>query len=205
MNDELSRRIKRIYAAIDETVTLNPQEFRPTVRQRDEGDYEAVVSFRGDATDEQLENDVNNAIHAVAHFKDHLKRWAREKGKDSAAVERTINGSRDLQVVIDLSNRDKHGPPRGNEIGRSGLRPSLVNFSRGLTLQAEGKGRRKEGSVVITMFGEVEGVDFDGTWVETSADIIDASGTKVGDAASVARAGVRAWEALLAEYGARLT
>lgn len=201
MSSDLMGRIARIYAAIGEAATTDPSEFTPVTRRIEGNLYETSVRFDGGMSNEQMQNAVYSAIHNVANLRDHLKKWARQNGKSTDVVDQAVEGSLKLKVIIDLSNRDKHGgPPRDG--GLSGMSPDLVRFHRGLTAIHQGANVT---AATIDYFGEAPQVQFgEGAAVVTSADVIDASGMVIGDAMAFLEAGALKWELALAEYGVAL-
>lgn len=202
MSSQLIGRIRRIYAAIGEAVASDPSQFKSVTRRVEGNLYVSSVSFDGGLSNDQMQNIIYSAVHNVANLRDHLKKWARQNGKGTDVVDRTVDGSLELKVIIDLSNRDKHGgSPRDG--GVSGLSPDLTRFRRGLVAGAH-KGD-EEASVTIECFTEAPQVQFrGGACVLTSADIVDASGQVVGDVMSFMEAGVSQWEQALALYGVAL-
>ena len=202
MSSHLVGRIGRIYAAIGEAATTDLSVLK-SVTRRVEGDlYEVSVSFDGGMTSDQLQNTVYSAVHNVANLRDHLKKWARQNGKRGDVVDRIVDDSLELKVIVDLSNRDKHGgPDRGG--GLSGMSPDLTRFYRALVIAPQ-PGRRSA-EVVFDFFGDGPPVQSnDGARVVISADIVDESGNVVGDAMTFLEAGVSQWEQALATFGAVL-
>lgn len=187
--DDIDQRIKRIYAALDAAVETDLSAFAVTTTTND-GQSTVGVDFRGGLSDEQLTNVAHTVIHNVAHLKDHLHRWAKQKGLKVDAIEAAVDGSRSLQVIIDLSNSDKHGPPRDR--GRSGLAPRLAPVERfmkmgkgdwtGLRFQTDGTARSEgKGSVVI------------------SARVVDRADNVIGDLNDILHDAATAWEEAIAK------
>ena len=72
-------------------------------------------------------------MHNIANLKDQLRRWARQNGTDPATIDQAIGASNALNIIIDLSNNDKHGyPPRDD--GYSGVAPQVSGIDRVMKL-----------------------------------------------------------------------
>ena len=108
MDDELARRIRRIYAALGETIETDmsqlPAYVVPTERIR--GFFQ---DFSGGDTPDHLENTLQSLIAIVASFEYHLRRWAHHNGHDPKRVADRFRDSRPLQIIHDLWNNEKHG------------------------------------------------------------------------------------------------
>ena len=195
MSDDPMRRLQRVYAAIGEAIDTDAFEFRPVTR-RDGDQYATSVRF-DEASEEEMQNTIYSAVHNVANLRDHLKKWARQHGKDSGVIDKAVDASPELKMVVDLSNRDKHGgPPRDG--GLSGLSPNLVRFRRGMTSVQPGQ----TVTTFTIFFGEAPNVAFgEGAAVMTSADVVDLSGNVVGDAIALLNVAVGQWEQVLRECG----
>jgi len=156
------------------------------------------ANFSGDASPEELANDAFSLIANVASLADHLRKWSKENNRDPRRVDETIRCSRDLRIVVDLWNRDKHGGDR-NYRGRSGLEPRLENLERALRMRTQ----PKKGSSVIVQ----QGLDGrfhsrgDGTaTIDTSGTVYDKHGRQVGDLQDILATAVQALETLLVTY-----
>ncbi len=128
MSDDLQDRVRRIYAALGETVEEEVSTLKPRVIVRGSS-TEVFQDFRGGLTEEQIINVAHTAIHHIAHLGDHLRKWAKRHDLDPKRVDDTVASSLDLKVIIDLSNVDKHGyPPRDRGLSGKALR--LVDVDR---------------------------------------------------------------------------
>lgn len=192
MNKELEDRLKRIYAAIGETIQEDSSEFNPVIRRKHGNTFTVNVDFRGDLTSEQLVNLVHSAVHNVANLKDHLKRWEKQNMKDSSLVEDAIRQSEDLQIIIDLSNYDKHGSPRDDGISHKG--PQLKNIRRNLVAKG-GSG------VTFAPFDSTPVTFHGGSAVFVTGDVVDKTNKRLGDLHDYLKVGVSSWEDLMKKLG----
>jgi hypothetical protein len=198
MDEELQNRIRRIYAAIGDTVEIDISKFRPQVGSSEECVF-VFQDFRGGLSDEQISNIAHSAIHNLANLRDHLRRWATLSGHDPKKIDRAVQKSLELQVIIDLSNADKHGyPPRDG--GRSGRAPKLSEVNRVMKLST---GTQPHSSAGLTLTPEPVArlVGSGSATVVVTGTIVDEAGCHLGDLHAFLAKGTAAWENLLAELG----
>lgn len=122
--DELMPRIKRIYSSIDALQELDLAKLPAQVMQSDRV-VAIFQDFKGNLSQEEIENAAYTVIHNIANLQDHLRRWAHHNGHNKARVDDAFTASAALKIVKDLSNNDKHGPPRDG--GHSGVAPRLAD------------------------------------------------------------------------------
>ncbi len=145
-----------------------------------------VQDFSGDLTPETMSNFAPG----------HLRRLARKLGRDLAEIDAVIEASPAISILIDLANREKHGPPRDG--GRSGRSPEIHRIQRRLRLSG-GSGAGSGVQVQYTASGpQVRGPG--SASVIITGDVIDANGAYIGDLNSVLLEAVSSWEALLSEW-----
>jgi hypothetical protein len=198
MNDAILQRISRIYAAIDSIEEDDPHKLKATVIQTEE--IKAVIQdFRGDFSDADLSNLVHSVIHNIANLRDHLRRWASHHDQNNNKVEQAIDSCPELQMIIDLSNNDKHGyPPRDG--GRSGQCPQLLAINRVMRLHT----RAEKGSgigITIDSNGVPRFIGDGTARAVITGDVADNEGNRIGDLYDTVDKAVEAWETLLADFG----
>lgn len=198
MNETILPRIGRIYAALRAIKEDDPNKLKATVIQTDK--IKAVFQdFRGGFSDDELANQAHAAIHNIANLCDHLRRWAGDNGQDKTKVDHAVKNSLELQIILDLSNNDKHGyPPRNG--GRSGKSPQVTNINRVMQLQTQAK----KGSMMGMTIGPGGVPKFigDGTAkAVVTGDVIDSNKHRIGDLYEIANKAVDTWEQLLADFG----
>lgn len=198
MNEELLAKVRRMYAALGETIEDDLSKFTPTVLRTEEWTV-IVQDFSGGLAPEQISNIAHSSIYNIATLADHLRKWARKNGHDVARIDAAIAGSLQLQVIIDLSNADKHGYP-SRDRGKSGRFPKLAEVKRVMRLSS---GRRANSGAsvqltppftpVIVGSGRADGV--------ITGTIVDGSGALIGDLHQFMNEAMVSWEALLHEFG----
>ena len=193
MNEEFWTRIRRLYAALDSLTEFDISLLKAQVFESS-GSWGVFQDFSGGMGPEQLTNVMQSAIYNVAHLKDPLKRYAERNGKPVSDVEATVDESEGLQIVVDLSNWDKHGELRRS---RSGKSPYLTNINRVLRLVAQpGRGvgltLNRDGTPRVVGSGSASAV--------IVADVIDSGGAKLGEVETFLNAALAAWESLLSKW-----
>ncbi|UCD57631.1 MAG: hypothetical protein JSV16_00545 [Candidatus Hydrogenedentota bacterium] len=199
MGSEISDRIKRIYSAIGAIEEHDANKLKAKIVETEE--FKGVFQdFRGALTDADLWNLAHMLIDNIAKLRDHLRKWAERNGKDKRKVDEAIASSLALQIILDLSNNDKHGyPPRNG--GHSRRSPRLAHVKRVMQLRT----RAQKGSIIGMRLGadgkpEVFG---DGRAAAVvSGEVVDKENVQLGDLYGIARKGVQAWEKLLRDFRA---
>jgi hypothetical protein len=197
MEAGLDGRLRRIYAAVGELVEDDLSQFAPQRRGRP-GTESILQDFRGGLTDEQLSNIAYSAMHNVANLWDHLRRWVGQHGRDSTRVDAVVRQSLELQVIIDLSNADKHGYPPWDG-GWSGRAPRLKKLDRGLVIAPRQHGVPVELS--FTNQGLLLPPEAVPGKVVVFGRVVDGNGTKIGEFQDLLERAIRVWESLLSELG----
>lgn len=194
--DELLHRLNRIYAAIDAVFEGDLTRFPPKLFE-DEKHFGMYQDFMGGLSDADIENLAQSVIANIASFGNHLRRWAVRNGHDRNRVDETISKSLALQVITDLWDAEKHGPPRDG--GHSGKTPKLVGVRRTLSLRVGGE----QGSAVGVSFGP-SGPKVSGSGsaaVIVKGEVLDYEGTVIGDLYELEVEALKAWEQELTDIG----
>lgn len=200
-NNEVLERLHRIYAiyaAVNAVEEGDLGKFAPMIFQ-DEHHIAIYQNFVGGLTPAELSNLAHSVIHNLANLHDHLRRWARNNGHDPQRIEDAISNSASLQIIIDLSNNDKHGYPPWKG-GRSGKAPKLVDVTRDLRLTTA----PEAGSyVVVTLtpsgLKQVSGTG--STSVIIIGQVVDSNGAVIGDLYQIELEALGAWEEVLNRLG----
>jgi len=191
MSDSLDERVRRIYAVLENTGPMQVATI-PAIPMSGGG---LRYDMTGGLSPEEAANLAHSAIHNVASLRDHLRGWARRHKKDPDLVDRAIDGSLSLQIVMDLWDREKHGPPHHGK-GYSGRRPKLDWIDGVLEIRA-GPPNSFSG-VTFTHDGSPGVVSGDVSRVITGS-IVDGEGKPLGDLRTRLTEALAVWERLLAE------
>jgi hypothetical protein len=195
MDEELQNRIRRIYAAIGDTVEYDVSKFQPQTGGSGSAVF-IVQDFRGGLSGEQISNIAHSAIHNVASLEHHLQRWLGRTGRSLNVVKEAVEKSFELQVVIDLWNVDKHGyPPRNN---RSGRAPKLREVKRVMQMSS-GPQPNSGASIWLSPTPGVQFIGSGSAAVIITGTIVDKKGLVLGSLDKFLGSAVAAWERLLQE------
>lgn len=99
----------------------------------------------GNENESENLNKVMIILYNLASLKDHLKNSFRVRNLDPKIIEKEIDESIHLQVLIDIVNQDKHGTPIRNP--RSKKNPMITGLSNGMRMADPRTGEEK-----FTMF-----------------------------------------------------
>jgi hypothetical protein len=191
---DLTQRLERVYAAIGETMTREPEKLQPSIT-REPGVIR--ISFDGGLSPAQLENAAMQAVFHVAHLRDHLRGWAKAHNHKPSLVDDAVDQSLALKVVLDLANRDKHGgSPRNG--GFSGLFPKLTDVRRCVRLT--GGSEPPAIDFPLSASGKyTPGIHGDAAAI-ISGDVLDKNGKQIGDLNQFLLEGLSVFERLLESW-----
>ena len=156
-----------------------------------------VHDFNGHTSEEELDNILHTFIYSVATFRDHLVNWAEPRGISKNSIMNFLRSSMDFCIVMDLHNRDKHGPP--DRKGWSGKEPYLGRTRRELKLTT----KAKKGSTVGLTFGlggQVNQFGDGKSEVVVTADCLDKNGNSIGNVIDIVSRAVRHCEVTLRTF-----
>ena len=159
--------------------------------------YCAVIDFSGSQID--LANVATLLVANIACLKDHLKAWCQANHQPFDG-DNLINSYRDVAIVHDLWNVDKHAELKGT---RSGIRPAIKNLQRLLALSTGSEA----GSEAVFMFDPRTGTMTTRTTgggsvsLSLKADIVDENGKLVGDFSTICESAALQWEGALTRAG----
>jgi hypothetical protein len=178
MDEDLQRRIRRIYSAIQATEDNDISHYPPVLTMTEKM---MIIhqDWRGDMTHEELENDAHTAVHNIANLYDHLRHQAARSGVDKRLVDDAACESLAIQIVRDLSNNDKHGYPTRDR-GYSTLAPKLQNVSRVLRVST-GKQSNSGVSVSVSLNHVTQTKGSNSAKVIITGEVVDSDGNTVGD------------------------
>lgn len=130
--NDIDQRLERLYSSVsqqyDHDIEANIKE---ETLIRDDGIHELHISF-GNDNKAEIENKILNVIHGIAGLKDHIKNKLSKTDRDPKSFEDLISDTKELSIVIDIDNMDKHGDPLTIS-NRSGLSPHLSNLQQALS------------------------------------------------------------------------
>lgn len=171
--NDINLRLERLYTAVGEQYDYSIEKhIKHEIVSLGGTRKQSRITF-GNNTPAEVFNKVFNVIHALAGLKDHLKTKMRRIGQSPQKVEDFINGNRELSLVLDLDNQDKHGSPL-TKTNRSGTNPQLVNLQQALS----GDGHSTLSITFDGLTGEIASQDGP-LKIVIIGDVIDESGNKI--------------------------
>lgn len=197
---DLHFKIDRLYQAVASATEADLSKFPPIVKVV--GNWITVrQDFNRELNQAQMTNVAFQVIRAIADLKDHLRSAARRLKLDPEDVERSINQSLPLQLMIDLANFDKHSKHGKVKAQRSKRSPRLINVRGALQITTKAGEFGPGGCVGIQL--TPQGAMPFGTGksaVIIMGDIVDESGTQLLELNFAQTAAIQAWEALFAQF-----
>jgi hypothetical protein len=145
-------------------------------------------------------NRVSLLVNNIACLKDHLHAWCNKNGKPRTG-DHLIDSNRDVAIIHDLWNLDKHGEL--DRPSRSGLSP---RFQQPAHTTLERKITNSEETLIVAISicngGRVQ--PFEGTNAKITATVVDSDGNTLGDLDSICLRAVAAWEAEFVKAGLKI-
>lgn len=189
----IEQKIEQMYRALgDIEVTEKLPSIKPQTK-RVGNQFETSIDFTRGTDSATAANRVLQIVANVACIKDHLKTWCAKNGKPFTA-EDLINSNRNVAIIHDLWNLDKHAEL--NRPSRSGLSPRLDGPAY-TALEVRGE------PFSVTM-GFYEGGTVEATGeasLRVVATVVDKDGTPLGNFETIADKAVEAWEIELKKAG----
>ena len=189
----IEQKLQQMYAALrgmelkDKLPTIQPQVRRI-------GNQDVKVFDLDQAADgATAANQVSLLLNNVACLKDHLKAWCNKNGKPFTG-EDLINNNRDVAIIHDLWNLDKHAEL--NRRSRSGLSPRLQSPPVAAIAP--------KGSSFVLDFKMVDGRLQGQANLRITAIVVDEHGNALGGLEDIALRAVTAWEAEFVRTGVPL-
>ena len=138
-------------------------------------------------------NQVSLLLNNIACLKDHLKAWCNKNGKPFTG-EDLINNNRDVAIIHDLWNLDKHAEL--NRRSRSGLSPTFQSPPIAAIVP--------KGSSFVLDFKMINGRLQSPVNLRIAAIVVDEHGNSLGSLEDTALRAVTAWEAEFVRTGVTL-
>jgi len=194
----LQQKIEQMYRALGEMrLPEKPAAIRPQ-RLRDGDKFGIELDFTKGTDRATAANRVSTLIANIGCLKDYLKEWC-TKNKVAFTGDQLIDSNRDVAVVHDLWNRDKHGGELRHS--RSGLFPEIDGEPHtSLVL----RGDKQQAMVAFPLHPGGALVATGDVSLQVSASVIDKGGNSVGNLQTICESAVSAWQAELRKAGVPL-
>lgn len=189
----IEQKIDQMYKALED---MQVTEKLPAVKPqftRVGNAFSARFDFTQGADAATAANRASQLLANIACLKDHLKTWCDKNGKPFAGDD-LINTNREVAIVHDLWNLDKHAELNRS---RSGLWPKLQQPPHSsMVLKGDGT---NQPMVTITMGGVIQTKD--GASLRIVAGVVDKDGNRLGELEDICEKAVAAWEAEFNKVG----
>ena len=145
-------------------------------------------------------NRVSLLINNIACLKDRLNVWCRKNGKPETG-DQLINGNRDVAIIHDLWNLDKHSEL--NRPSRSGLSPRLLQPPQ-TTLEFKITTTEETPLLVLSPLGEGKVLAHEFANARITATVVDKDGNTLGELEPICLRAVAAWQAEFVKAGLKI-
>lgn len=196
MLTELELRIERLRAALSDATLAEVPPFRWD--QLSETNYR--IDFSQTRSPAQIANLAAALIANVACLKDHLKAWCERTGHHFEG-DSLIDSDRDVALIHDLWNRDKHFKL---DRPRSGTKPILSNLTQEVEIASlDGTAGSSIEGLIDSHTGEVRMKAGPNSRISLVVDgeIIDESGAPLGKLSEVCARAIASWTRVLRAAG----
>jgi hypothetical protein len=195
-------KVRQMHEAMGAMQPPLPDTFKSETGERLGGVYRRV-DFNQGRTPADLANVVSLVLANIGCLKDHLKAWCASNDKEFSG-EALINTNRDVALVHDLWNTDKHASLNRS---RSGFKPQLVDLRQYFAISA---GTEPGACAVFQMdmaTGKATTTATGGGAANmlVSARIVDHDGSLLGELSEVCGQAVDAWQQELLKAGVVLS
>jgi hypothetical protein len=188
--NDINERLKRIYASIDSKNKYGGEVLTGVHTDHTEmsnGQSKVTFSF-GDKV--EATNQIHNIIGNLANLKDILKYNIVKQGKGEQLIEDEINKSFALQLILDLSNQEKHGYPL-TKTRRSKKDPLIKNICTGLSPSNKPDDKRYSSSDGSAAFNVM---------IVINADIVDYDENHLFTLDELIKLAINDWENIIAKF-----
>lgn len=201
----IEQKIRQMYKALEEMqITDKVSSMKTDLKYNAVRGGSFSIDFSEGADTPTAENRASQLIAAIACLKDHLKVWCAKENKPFTG-DKLIDSNREVAIVHDLWNLDKHGKV---DRSRSKLYPRLAESpSSSLVLKAEERTPRPKFQLYVPIFGGPVGPRMrfhEGASVRIVARVVDKDGNYLGDFEATCEKAVAAWEVEFKKLGLTL-
>jgi hypothetical protein len=196
----IEQKLEQLYAALSEMkVTDKLASMKPQITTS--GDrFITSWDFTKIENPATVANRVSLLVNNIACLKDHLHAWCRKNGKAETG-DQLINSNRDVAIIHDLWNLDKHAEL--NRPSRSGLSPRFQQPAH-TTIERKITSSEETPIFAISVFSGSGVQLFEGTNAKIIATVVDGDGNSLGGLDSICLRAVAAWEAEFVKAGIKI-
>jgi hypothetical protein len=194
MEQLFDRKIRQLHEALGSMRSPNIEAVQ--VERGSAADhYYVKVDFNQGRTEANLSNVATLLVANIACLKDHLKAWCEKHAKPFEG-ETLINSNRDVAIIHDLWNTDKHAVL---DRPRSGHKPKLEEIRQTLVLSTGASGGTVLRMEMSTGKLLARSLADGSAGLRVTARIVDEDGTLLGELSEVCQRATSAWEQALVQ------
>lgn len=186
--NNIQSRLEKIYSSIGEQFYYGHTALETTHTEITNNSIR--VSFFSPNDKPKVLNQINSIIANLANIKDCLKQKLIQRDDNPDFIENEIDNSLYLQLILDLSNQEKHGYPL-KKTRRSEKDPLIKNVGRSLSPSDKPDNIRYEksdGSAIMNLMTKI------------TADITDSQGNILYQLNDLIENALSAWEQIIKKY-----
>lgn len=186
--NNVQTRLEKIYSSVGEQFSYGHTAL--DLAHTEVKDNSISFSFFNPDDKSKVLNQINSVVANLANIKDCLKKKLEQRGDDPKIIENKINNSQYLQIILDLSNQEKHGYPL-TKTRRSDKDPLIKNIGRALSPSNKPDNVRYEksdGSAIMNVM------------VKITADITDSQGNLLYRLDELVENSLNFWEQIIKKY-----
>jgi hypothetical protein len=196
----IEQKLEQLYDALREMhVTEKLASFKPTTVVSGNR-FSTAFDFTKIEKPATAANRVSLLVNNIACLKDRLNAWCRKSGKPETG-DQLINGNRDVAIIHDLWNLDKHSEL--NRPSRSGLSPRLLQPPQ-TTLEFKITTTQETPLLVLSPFGEGKVLAHEAAHARITATVVDKDGNTLGELEPICLRAVAAWQAEFVKAGLKI-
>ena len=195
MQAKLDLRIRQLHEAMGRVRTADLAAVQPRAGLVGHV-YYVGVDFSDGVTDAELANIVSLFVANIACLKDHLKAWCKAHNKPFHG-DTLIDSNRDVGIIHDLWNRDKHFHLKQS---RTGSFPEIHNISRAARLSTQAQAGSWV-AMTLAPTGQLRTHGDGKVELVVDADVVDSTGARLGDLIEIAERAITEWEKALVAAG----
>ncbi len=191
----IERKVEQMYRALAEMKVISQPTALPIKSRRTATSVSLGINLDKIADDVDAANRASQLLNNIACLKDHLKVWC-QKNAQPFGGDTLIDSNREVAVVHDLWNLDKHGKL---DRSRSGLYPIWKDPPRSAIELKCGPGTPESGISVEFFSGSVQTTGDVG--VSIVATVADKDGNVLGSFEKICEKAVDGWKVEFKKVG----
>jgi hypothetical protein len=199
LKPDIQQKLQQLYAALAEMQVTEKLASMKATTVASGNRFATSFDFTKVADRATAANRVSLLVNNIACLKDHLNAWCRKNGKPETG-DQLIKSNRDVAIIHDLWNLDKHAELTRPSI--SGLSPRFLQPAHS-TLEFKVGTTEETPLLTIPVFGGQIQAHGDVS-LRITATVVDKDGKTLGELEAISLRAVAAWEAEFVKAGLKI-